>query len=296
MTQGKLPMDIELVDSAYQRMITAPLPEKTESYTPISHKSVIDYSTSTLQKMGFTVKNSIYRSSLDGLIGQGEYHLQYGNDPEMGLMLAWQNSYNKQVSFKYAIGAHVFVCSNGMVAGDLASYKRKHTGTADAEALQHIESYVGDAKMIFERLIHDREVLKTQELTERQVAEMIGRMYIHDQIITSTQINIMKRELEKPTYDYGVGPNNAWSVYNYATHAFKEDSPRNWIKRHTDLHNFFAGEFGIEGYSVPTVETAPIQTTGVIDISSTSVTLTETPVIKSNIEFKDSVDDLLDMF
>jgi hypothetical protein len=296
MTQGKLPLDVELIDSAYYKMMHAPLPERTESYTPISHKSVIDYSTGTLQKMGFTIKNSIYRSSIDGLVGQGEYHLQYGNDPEMGLMLAWQNSYNKQVSFKYAIGAHVFVCSNGMVAGDLASYRRKHTGTADEEALQHIETYVGDAKMIFERLIHDREILKNQDLTSRQVAEMIGRMYIEDQIITSTQINIMKRELEKPTYDYGVDPNNAWAVYNYATHAFKEDSPRNWIKRHSDLHNFFASEFGIEGYSIPKVESVLTETSGVIEMPSESIVLTETPVIKSDIEFKDSVDNLLDMF
>lgn len=296
MTQGKLPLDVELIDSALYKMMNAPIPERTDSYTPIAHKSVIDYSTSTLQKMGFTIKNSIYRSSVDGLIGQGEYHLQYGNDPEMGLMLAWQNSYNKQVSFKYAIGAHVFICSNGMVAGDLASYKRKHTGTADSEALQHIESYVGDAKMIFERLIHDRECLKTQDLSPRQVAEMMGRMYIHDQIITSTQINIMKRELEKPTYDYGVDQHNAWAVYNYATHAFKEDNPRNWIKRHTDLHNFFASEFGIEGYSVPTMETVSTEMTGVIEMPVETVVLTETPVIKSDIEFKDSVDDLLDMF
>lgn len=295
MTQGKLPLDVELIDSALHKLMNAPIPEKTDSYTPISHKSVITYSTGTLQKMGFKIKNSIYRSSVDGFIGQGEYHLQYGDDPEMGLMLAWQNSYNKQVSFKYAIGAHVFVCANGMVAGDLASYKRKHTGTADHDALQHIETYISDAKMIFERLIHDREKLKNYDMSAKGVAEMIGRMYIHDQIITSTQINIMKRELENPTFDYGVDRYNAWSVYNYATHAFKEDNPRNWIKRHTDLHDFFAFEFGLDGYK-PKQEPKPESKWELVgEFPLEEVAVEEEPPVHQE-EVKSDVDSLLDMF
>ena len=121
--------------TAMERMFGASLPEKTDSYTPIAHK-VIDESTRViLKEMNFNLSNVIYRSSTDGMVAQAEYHINYGDDPEMGLMIAWQNSYNKLVSFKYAIGAHVMVCSNGCVAGDLGAYKRKHTGTADVEAL-----------------------------------------------------------------------------------------------------------------------------------------------------------------
>lgn len=244
MEQLKLDLSADVQDSALFKLLNAPVPSRTESYTPIPHKNIIEHTLATLQNEGFEVKSHIYRSSIDGSVGSGEYHINYGGDSEMGLMLAWQNSYNKLVSFKYALGAHVFVCANGMVAGDLAAYRRKHTGTADYEALTHIKDYIKDAAKIFGRLIQDREMLKQQDLTLRQVSEMIGRMYLYDQIITSTQLNIIKREMDKPTYDYGVGPMNAWSVYNYATHAFKEDSPRNWIKRHTDLHKFFKKEFG----------------------------------------------------
>lgn len=239
-------LQTDAVDTALYKLMNAPVPPKTDTYTPIPHATIIKNTAETLNNYGFKVKQTRFRSSTDGLIGSGEYHLEYGGDPEMGLMLAWQNSYNKQVTFKYAIGAHVYVCANGMVAGDLASYRRKHTGTADEEALAYINGYIGDAAKIFQKLIEDREMLKKHEMNLRQVSEMMGRMFLCNQIITSTQLNIIKREIENPTYYYGVNPLNAWAVYNYATHAFKEDNPKSWIKRHTDLHKFFRVEFGYE--------------------------------------------------
>lgn len=232
--------------SAMERLYSAPLPEKTDSYTPISHKTIDENTKQVLKEMGFGISKIHYRSSTDGMVGQAEYHLNYGDDPEMGLMVAWQNSYNKLVSFKYAVGAHVFVCANGCVAGDLGAYRRKHTGSADQDATAMIRTYLYGAKQIFEKLVADREHLKKINLEASDMAAIMGRMFIHNEIITSTQLNIMKRELQNPTYDYGVPKHNAWALYNFATHAFKEDSPRNWMKRHIDLHEFFAENFGIE--------------------------------------------------
>lgn len=229
--------------TAKERLFSAQVPERTDSYTPIAHSKIDEETRRILSEMGFEMKDSVYNSSTDGMIGQCQYNIQYGNDSEMGLMVAWQNSYNKLVSFKYAIGAHVMICSNGMVAGDLGAYKRKHTGTADLEAFQIMKNYLSNAKSIYERLITDREHLKTISLTPTRMAELMGKMFIEKEIITSTQINIMKREMYSPTYDYGVPVHNAWSLYNFATHAFKEDSPRSWMKRHVDLHSFFNEEF-----------------------------------------------------
>lgn len=239
--------------SAMERLFSAPLPERTESYTPIAHKVIDDKTREILQDMGFTLTTSKYNSSTDGMLGQCQYNIQYGNDTEMGLMVAWQNSYNKLVSFKYAVGAHVMVCSNGMVAGDLGAYRRKHTGTADQEAFEIIRNYLSSAKTIFEKLIADREHLKQINLTPTRMAELMGKMFIENEIITSTQINIMKREMYNPTYDYGVPKHNAWALYNFATHAFKEDSPRSWMKRHIDLHDFFGKEFALPMPSEPSV-------------------------------------------
>lgn len=231
---------------ARERMFTAPLPEKTESYTPISHKVIDDNTRAILKDMGFHITSSRYNSSADGTIGQCQYNIEYGDDPDLGLMVAWQNSYNKLVSFKYAIGAHVMVCANGMVAGDLGAYRRKHTGTADVEAISTIKDYLKNAKNIFDNLKADKDVLKTIQLSPSDMAAIMGKMFIMNDVITSTQINIMKRELHNPTYKYDGGDHTAWALYNHATHAFKEDSPRSWMARHVNLHEFFAQYFSLE--------------------------------------------------
>jgi hypothetical protein len=275
--------------SAREILLKAPLPPRTETYTPIAHGQIMAQTESSLKRLGFQVQHTQYRAAMNGDLGQAEYHLQYGTDPEMGLMVAWQNSYNKMASFKYAIGAHVFVCANGMVAGDLGAYKRKHTGEADHESVGMIEYYLQDAKVIFDRLVADREVLKEKTLNLRKMAELMGRMYVDEQIINSTQLNIMKRELENPSYHYGVPVCNAWSLYNFATHAFKEDSPRNWLRRHNELHNFFAGEFGLEGYSAPAMETA-------VEVVTPTAVI-ETPVVQEKIILSATTyDDIMDMF
>lgn len=274
-------------NTAMDRLFNAPLPEKTDSYTPIAHKIIDTKTRQILDEMGFVLKTTKYNSSTDGMLGQCQYNIQYGNDADMGLMVAWQNSYNKLVSFKYGVGAHVVVCSNGMVAGDLGAYKRKHTGTADQEAFLMIKRYLSSAKEIFEKLVTDREHLKGIDLSSTRMAELMGKMFIENEIITSTQINIMKREMYNPTYDYGVPRYNAWALYNYATHAFKEDSPRSWMKRHIDLHNFFGTEFGLsEAVEIPEI-TIPTLFTEETVVETAEEVRMEEPKKESFIDFLD---------
>jgi hypothetical protein len=166
------------------------------------------------------------------------------------------------------------VCSNGCVAGDLGAYKRKHTGTADVEAFETMRNYLYGAKQIFDKLVSDKEHLKKIDLEASEMAAILGRMFIHNEIITSTQINIIKREMQNPTHDYGVPVNNAWSLYNYTTFAFKEDNPKNWMKRHIDLHKFFSENFNIE--SKEFIPTAPsVEQTEIFSDSSFEEIITE---------------------
>lgn len=284
--------------TAWQVMSSTELPLKTDSYTPISHNTIDEKTREILDSIGFQLSKTYYRTSPDGQVGQAEYHLIYGNDPDMGLMVAWQNSYNKMVSFKYAVGAHVMVCSNGCVAGDLGAYKRKHTGTADQEAFEVMRNYLSQAKEIFDKLVSDKEHLKKISLESSEMAAILGRMFIHNEIITSTQINIIKREMQNPTHDYGVPVNNAWSLYNYTTFAFKEDNPKNWMKRHIDLHKFFSDNFGIESVeftpTTPVVEQAEIfSDLSFEEIVEESVELTHIEKTEPKVE---SYVDLLDDF
>ena len=90
----------------------------------------------------------------------------------------------------------------------------------------------------------ERERMKEIEVTRRTKAELIGRLYLEEQLINSTQMNIIGRELDHPTHDYGA-PGSLWELYNYTTFSMKELHPSTWMQSHQRAHSFFVNEAGI---------------------------------------------------
>jgi hypothetical protein len=88
-------------------LISVPLPNHGATYTVISHQSVMDYVYTELATAGFSVVHEEYRCTADGQIAHGVYKLNYNNDPELSMMFAWTNSYNKQVRFKCGVGGYI---------------------------------------------------------------------------------------------------------------------------------------------------------------------------------------------
>ena len=82
--------------------------------------------------------------------------------------------------------------------------------------------------------------MKQVEITKRVKAELIGRMIIEEQFISSTQLNIIQKEMQSPTHDYNA-PDSLWELYNYTTFAMKEIHPSLWMENHIQAHSFFTG-------------------------------------------------------
>lgn len=136
---------------------------------------------------------------MNAQIAQGVYHLNYGNDPEMGMMFAWSNSYDKSMRFKCAIGAYVFVCSNGIVSGDMGSWGRKHTGSAAEETQEAILLQIDNADVYYNQLVLDKENMKQIILKPKNSAEIMGRLFLEHKLINVEQLSIVKNELHTPS-------------------------------------------------------------------------------------------------
>jgi len=109
-----------------------PLPTgHSKQYATVSHGYIIDIVKQELEDKGYTINTEEYRCTHNGAVAQGVYYINYGDDPELGLMFAWCNSYDKSTRFKCAVGAHVFVCGNGVMIGDMANYHKKHYGDSN---------------------------------------------------------------------------------------------------------------------------------------------------------------------
>jgi hypothetical protein len=222
----------------------APLPNHGGRYAVVSHGDVIDNVKKELAKAGFSVKTEQYKMTTDGQVAQGLYHLDYASDPDMGMMFAWSNSYNKTMRFKCAIGAHVFICGNGVVRGDMGSYSRKHSGTAFQDVMDQINNQIAHAKEHYNVLLEDKALLKNVILTPRDKGSILGELFANDEILTLTQVGIVKREIDKPTHSYNANVDSAWTMYNHITLALKESHPSSFMKDHQRVHGFFVDKYG----------------------------------------------------
>lgn len=241
------------------------LPNHGKSYTVIPHGAIIDEARTQLATAGFTITKELYKTTLSGDVAQGIYHLESGNDPDMGLMFVWSNSYNKTMAFKCAVGAQVFICMNGVVSGDLGSYRRRHSGSALSDMTISMQEQLSNASKYYDDLIQDKQMLKDVTLSTREKGTILGRLFAEDEILTLTQVGIVKREIDKPTHTYSTNPDSAWDMYNHITLALKESHPMSYLSDHQRVHKFFVTEFknsilpanAIVDYVEPTIIEVP---------------------------------------
>jgi len=238
-------MPVKTTYMTEDRLRAIPLPTHGGQYAVVPHGTIIDETRNQFSIAGFEIERELYKTSLDGQIAQGVYHLKHGNDTDMGLMFAWSNSYNKQQRFKCAAGAQVFICMNGVVSGDLANYNRKHMGTSTLkDVFTTINTQISNAKIYFDNLVNDKQLLKNVILTPRDKGRILGELFANDEILTLTQVGIVKRELDKPTHTYNAHANSAWSMYNHITYALKESHPGHYIGDHQKVHQYFVNQYG----------------------------------------------------
>jgi len=229
---------MDTFNTTKELIMNTPVPVQTRTYKPVSHSSLIDLTLNSIEKAGFVLDKETYSSAVDGQVANGRFSISNVADSEMQLQIGWQNSYNKQLTLKFAIGTRILVCQNGCVSGDYGAFKKKHVGEIQSFTPQAITDYIKSAGDVFEKMQKSREQMKQIEITRRTKAELIGRMILEEQFINSTQLNIISRELKSPTHDYGA-KDSVWELYNYTTFAMKETHPGMWMENHIKAHKFF---------------------------------------------------------
>ncbi len=229
-----MPRKIKNVTRDY--IVNVPLPNHADTYTVISHQSIIDYAFQELTNQGFGVVEEEYRCTHDGQIAQGIYKLEYANDPELSLMFAWANSYNKQMRFKCAVGTYINNNGAVMIAGEMGTYNRKHTGSADIDTVVSMRSQITNAMMYYDQLVDAKNEMKVINLTDRRQAELLGILFAEYEVLTTEQASFVRNQLTKPDFFYNGGKNTLWAFYNHVTLALQQSHPRTWMEDQRVLH------------------------------------------------------------
>ena len=265
-----------------QDLIDVALPNHASTYTVISHKSVMDLSTKALEDAGFKITGENYRATHDGNIASAIYTLNYGDDPELSMMFAWSNSYNKQMRFKCGIGAIHTTNKTTMVCGDMGSWARKHIGTADTETEDTIKEQVSLAKMYYNQLVSDKERMKEIILDRKKQAQLLGILFADEEVLTTEQASMIRQQMSRPTHTF-TDNYSLWAFYNYVTLALQQSHPKTWMEDQRILHWFIS-----EAFKFDKVENEEVDKATVSIITSDSESEEET-MDPAQVDLEDSI-------
>jgi hypothetical protein len=228
-------------------LVDAPLPQATSTYTVISHSFVINNIQKILADNGFVINGENYTANQDAKVATGIYHVNYGNDADLGMLFAFANSYDKTLRFQCAVGAYIKANGNSMLSKNAGAWVRKHTGTSDEEAVEAIESQVKDAAVYFDQLREDKDKMKLITVDASQLSRFVGSLFFMTDLFTSEQMSIIRSKFHKHKNLTSI---SLWDAYNDILSALTKSHPRTWMNDQKLIHMHTLLEFDVTNFDL----------------------------------------------
>ncbi len=209
------------------------LPVETKSYKPVPHLTFIESILEEADKKEFNLIRESYTMAREGNVISGKLIFR-GDEDGMDLQIGVVNSYDKSKSALIALGAEVFICLNGMVVAD-HHMRRKHTTNVWEDLNDLIQLGVHNLYDEYVNSVKYRSRFSEIDLNKRVQAELLGRLFVEEEILTPTMANIVREEI---TNSKLFPDDTVWSFYNHVTHALKQSHPSEYIDRHVEFHEF----------------------------------------------------------
>ena len=222
-----------------------PLPTNSDNmrgYQCVPHMTIIDSVKEELDRQGIQVINENYKIAKDGKQVYGNFVTDMNVDGEMAAAIHFVNSYDKTKRFELNASALVLICTNGMMKNNVfSSFKRKHVGIIGYELSFMVEDVVHNLEKEYMQLLEAKRYLQGVEVDQRTIAEVTGRLFFEEELLTPTQLSRFKTENERKTNPFNNG--NAWGYYNNLTESLKLSHPSEYMNNHIKLHKFMMDIF-----------------------------------------------------
>jgi len=212
-----------------------PVPEPTESYVPVSHYHLADKFLTISQDI---LRDYVLIGENYGIARQGNQLfavLKFKNEKsEMGISIAFRNSYDRSMAVGMAIGAMVFICDNLALSGEIVVMK-KHTKNVWAELEETAIATIYKSQKNYAQIEADADAFKAMPLENLEAFQLMGVLFGNN-IISPRQLMVLKIEWLRPRHEE-FRPRNMWSFYNAGTESLKSCPPSFIMEKHIQFHN-----------------------------------------------------------
>jgi len=212
------------------------VPEKTETYTPLSNLEVIRQVRNKAGRMGYDISMERYLMNKKRSQFFGTFVLE-NEEGGISSQIGVCNSYDKTRSAIVALGASVHRCSNL----SFSTFKkfRKHTGDVHGDFEDMVENAFGRVEDETQRIRQRYNLLREVDLNDEDAAYLLGRL-LYDLQVPVTLVNATKKSLLNDDFVFG---NDTWFDFHmHLTDALKESHPRNMVEDHISTEEMLVGE------------------------------------------------------
>ncbi len=232
------------VPEATLRQIAAPEPTKT--WMPIPHATLLDHVLHACQARNLAIQRQQFTVSRDRQQFFGVLVLAGGAQTDYSVALGLRNSTDKSMPAGLATGAHVMVCDNLSLCGDIV-LKHKHT----SQLLAHLPVLVGQALDRFMIQAGAQatvfESWKRHQIPVEKATDLIVRA-ADAGVIPGFGIIPVRNEFLKPRHAEFSGE-TVWTLYNaftqYMTHDRGAVSPEKTQRDYIHMHRLVVSDFPV---------------------------------------------------
>lgn len=222
------------------------LPRRTVSYTPVPNEMIFDILHEQLDNHKLIVKSTDLTMSQGGKRFIGLYDIE-SEDEELGYRIGFKNSYDGSMAFGMGVGSVVWLCSNGMVHGEIAE-KRVHRGNADKDVEEMIKTSLEEYQTRHSENQRVKRELQGIYCDVNDISKIMGDICMSG-VMNGNEISKMRKEIYSSTLfdNLKKSPNGftAWDLYNHGTEVMKGSSFNTYFDKHDSYHKLMVNEFGI---------------------------------------------------
>jgi hypothetical protein len=195
----------------------APTPAHTNTYYPIPHIDLVEQVRDSLSRIGFAITAETHAVNKERYFGLMDIKSDYA---DRSTTIGLRNSHDQKFPIGFAVGNHVFVCSNLSFSGEI-TFKRRHTTYAQRDLPLLVDAAVGRISE-FETSQDARfEAYKTTELSIQEVDHAMMSA-LRAQVIPGSTLPKILTEWEHPQHpEFAKDGRTLWRLFNAFTEHMK---------------------------------------------------------------------------
>jgi hypothetical protein len=228
------------------QVLDAPTPERTGTWVPIPHATLLAGVRGSLERSGLAVVAESHGLSHDGNRYFGLLQIagkDGAEDGDFGLIAGVRNSHDKTFPAGLCLGAQVFVCDNLSFSGEVR-LSRRHTAHIERDLPLLVDRAVGLLGGLRRTQEERFAAYRNSEIPDGRAHDLLVQT-IDAQALPVTRLPAVLKEWREPSHpEFREGGKTLWRLFNSLTEVLKGSLDQ--LPRRTQaVHGIFDAACGL---------------------------------------------------